>query len=470
MSKGTLYDKVWKKHVVGKLPDGRVQFFIGRHLMHEVTSPQAFEELRERKIKVKRPDLTYAILDHVIPTKCRTRPFKDKKAELMTATLESNVKQAKITYFGPGKGQGVCHVVFPEKGIIWPGQTGACGDSHTATHGAFGSIYLGIGTTQVRDLLATQTLALDPKKDKLKVKRINFEGNLQAGVSAKDLILYTINKLTVKGGNGFAYELSGSTVDNMSMEERMTMCNMGIEGGARVCYVNPDDTTFKYLLGREFAPKQDFRKAVQSWRKVASNKDAEYDSEVTINSSAVEPMVTWGTSPDQAVAVNQIVPCTKDGLGLIDPYEALDSCSYMNLIPGQNVNDIEINVAFIGSCTNGRLSDLEDAAKVLEGNKVKVKTLVVPGSEQVKYEAEMLGLDLIFKRAGAEWRNPGCSMCLAMSPDTLEGYNVTASTSNRPFKGRQGQETRTHLMSPAGVASSAIEGRIADPRPYLMRW
>jgi 3-isopropylmalate/(R)-2-methylmalate dehydratase large subunit len=463
MSKNTLYDKVWENHEVGKLPTGQTQLFVGRHLMHEVTSPQAFEMLRERGLKVKHPELTTAVVDHVIPTHDLSRPFKDSQAELMTKTLEDNVKEFGIKYLSPGSGkQGVCHVSFPEQGLILPGVVAVCGDSHTCTYGAFGALSFGIGTTQVSHVLATQTLAMDP----LKVKKVEFNGELPKGVTAKDLALYMISQLGVEGGVGFAYELSGNVIDNMSMEGRMTLCNMAVEGGARSGYVNPDQITFNFLKGKAFAPK-DFDKAVEYWKSIASDSNATYDDKVVFDVSGVKPMISWGVNPSQSVGIDQKIPYT-DNLSDKQKSEVEDALGYMGLKAGDQIAGTPVNVAFIGSCTNGRLSDLEAAAEVLAGNKVSVKTLVVPGSEEVKYLAEKKGLDKIFKEAGAEWRYAGCSMCLAMNPDKLIGDERSASTSNRNFKGRQGSPTgRTHLMSPYTAAASAIEGRIADPTPYL---
>lgn len=463
MSNNTLFDKVWDAHVVDILPDGRTQLFVGRHLVHEVTSPQAFEELRERGLKVKYPELTFATLDHVIPTCDVGRPYKDEKAELMAATLEKNVKDFGITYFGPGNGQGVCHVVFPEQGVIWPGQVVVCGDSHTSTHGALGALAFGIGTTQVGHVLATQTLAMDKKP---KVRRINFDGSFGDGVVAKDAALGMIKTLGVAGGTGFAYEFGGEVVDSMGLEGRLTLCNMAVEGGARSGYVNPDEKTFDYLDFRTYAPKE-FEHAKAFWREVVSSPVAEYDDIIRMDVSALKPMVTWGTNPEQAIGVDEKIPNLNRYEGK-QRTEVEDALKYMGLEPGKEIYGTPVDVVFIGSCTNGRISDLRDAACILQGKKVKVPTLVVPGSEYVRREAEEEGLDRIFKAAGAEWRAPGCSMCLAMNPDRLIGYQRSASTSNRNFKGRQGSPTgRTHLMSPFTAAATAIEGKIADPREYL---
>ncbi|MFA6064981.1 MAG: 3-isopropylmalate dehydratase large subunit [archaeon] len=464
MSKNTLYDKVWNEHVVGVLPTGQTQIFVGRHLMHEVTSPQAFEMVRDRKLRVPHPELTTAVVDHVIPTDNVSRPYKDNQAEVMTAELEKNTKEFKLNFCTEAIGlQGVCHVTFPEQGIIWPGQLVVCGDSHTCTYGAFGALAFGIGTTQVSHVLATETMAMD----KLKVRRITVNGKLQKAVTAKDVALHIIRKLTVKGGVGFAYEFGGSVIDSFSMEERMTLCNLAVEGGARLGYVNPDETTYKYLKGKEKAPKADFDKAVSYWKTVASGKDAEYDSVVEIDATTLEPMITWGVNPEQGITVSESIPSLEKFTSK-DQEEVIDALKYMGLEAGKPLVGTPVNVVFIGSCTNGRLSDFIAAAKILKGKKVAVKTLVVPGSLAVKKEAERLGLDKIFKDAGCEWRNAGCSMCLAMNPDKLIGNQRSASTSNRNFKGRQGSPTgRTHLMSPYTAAACAIEGKLADPRKYL---
>jgi len=463
MSKGTLYDKVWKQHIVGTLPTGQIQLFVGRHLMHEVTSPQAFEMLRERKLSVKHAELTTAVTDHVIPTDNALRPFKDGQAETMMSQLETNTKEFGIPYCAVASGnQGVCHVTFPEQGIIWPGQLVVCGDSHTCTYGAFGALAFGIGTTQVSHVLATQTMAMD----KLKVRQINIMGKLNVGVTAKDVALDIIRVLGVDGGVGYAYEFAGEVIEVMSMEERMTLCNLAVEGGARLGYINPDQITFDYLNGRAKAPK-DFDKAVTYWKSIATDSDAEFDDVVEISVDDLEPMVTWGVNPEQGITVSEPVPQLDLFNGKARD-EATDALNYMGLSEGQEIIGQAVDVVFIGSCTNGRLSDLVAAAKILKGKKVSVKTLIVPGSEAVKKEAEKLGLDKVFIDAGCQWRNAGCSMCLAMNPDKLVGEQRSASTSNRNFKGRQGSPTgRTHLMSPYTAAATAIEGKITDPRKYL---
>jgi 3-isopropylmalate/(R)-2-methylmalate dehydratase large subunit len=463
MSKKTLYDKIWEQHIVGTLPTGQTQIFVGRHLMHEVTSPQAFEMLREKGLAVKHPELTVAVTDHVIPTKDVVRPFKDEQAEIMMSQLEKNTKEFNIPYCGVGSGtHGVCHVTYPEQGLLWPGQLAVCGDSHTCTYGAFGALAFGIGTTQVSHVLATQTMALD----KLKVRRIEVTGKLQIGVTAKDLALHIIRFLGVQGGVGYAYEFGGETISAMSMEERMTLCNMAVEGGARLGYINPDKTTYEYLRGREKAPKN-FDEAIDYWESIKSETDAEYDDVVEITIDDLEPVVTWGVNPEQGITITETIPSLELFTGK-EKDEAKDALNYMGLKEGQEIKGQKVDVVFIGSCTNGRLSDLKAAAEILKGKKVSVKTLVVPGSERVKREAEELGIDKIFLEAGAEWRNTGCSMCLAMNPDKLVGEERCASTSNRNFKGRQGSpKGRTHLMSPYTAAATAIEGKITDPRKYL---
>ncbi len=467
MAKGTLYNKVWDAHVVEKLPTGQFQLFIGLHLIHEVTSPQAFDMIREKNLKVAYPSRTFATVDHVVPTTDRKRPFADPQAEAMMQAIEKNTAEFGVTFFNFQSGsQGVVHIVGPEQGLTQPGMTIACGDSHTATHGAFGALAFGIGTSQVRDVLATQTLSMDP----LKVRRINVEGKLAKGVYAKDVVLYVIQKLGVEGGIGYAYEFGGSVFDAMNMEERMTVCNMAIEGGARVGYVNPDATTFAYLKGRPHAPQGEaFERAVAHWKTVASEKTAQYDDTVTYQAEDIEPIVTWGINPSQSVGVQGTLPKLDDfsGNALKGAEKAY---AYMGFIPGTPIADTPVDVCFIGSCTNGRISDLREAAAVAKGHKVspKVWAFVVPGSMKVKIQAEQEGLDQVFREAGFEWREAGCSMCLAMNPDKLKGRQVSASSSNRNFMGRQGsKDGRTLLMSPAMVVAAAIKGRITDVRQLL---
>jgi 3-isopropylmalate/(R)-2-methylmalate dehydratase large subunit len=454
----TLFRKVWNAHSVRTLPNGQTQLFVGLHLIHEVTSPQAFDMMRQHGWRVAFPERTVATIDHIVPTSSQRRPFLDVMAEEMTVALERNCREFGIKLYTPETDeQGIVHVIGPQLGLTQPGMTIACGDSHTSTHGAFGAIAMGIGTSQVRDVLASQSLAVEP----LKVRRIEVTGSLSPGVYAKDVILNIIRRLGVQGGVGYAYEYGGTTVDRMSMDERMTICNMSIEGGARAGYVNPDETTFAYLKGRKFAPSGDaFGRAVTWWRSMASDRNAAYDDRVTLDATALEPTVTWGINPGQSVGVSERIPADADA-------EAL---AYMGFQAKAPVQGTRIDVAFIGSCTNGRLSDLEEAARIVRGHKVAphVKALVVPGSRAVRRDAEARGLHEVFMSAGFEWRGAGCSMCLAMNPDKLEGRQVCASSSNRNFKGRQGSPTgRTLLMSPAMVAAAAVAGEVVDVRTML---
>jgi len=460
----TLFRKVWNLHTVRTLPSGQTQLFVGLHLVHEVTSPQAFDMLRQHGWRVAFPNLTFATVDHIVPTDTRRRPFLDVVAEEMTAALEKNCRDFGIRLSGPegpgSESQGIVHVIGPELGLTQPGMTIACGDSHTSTHGAVGALAFGIGTSQVRDVLASQCLALDA----LKVRRIDVNGRLGPGVYAKDVILTIIRRLGVQAGVGYAYEYGGSTLDRMTLDERMTICNMSIEGGARIGYVNPDETTFAYLRGRPFAPAGgDFDRAVAWWRTLASDADAAYDDRVSLDAASIEPTVTWGINPGQSTAIGEPIPTGPGGADA----EALE---FMGFAPGSRIAGTRIDVAFIGSCTNARLSDLEEAARIVRGHRVArhVKALVVPGSESIRREAEARGLDEVFRSAGFEWRGAGCSMCLGMNTDRLEGRQVCASSSNRNFKGRQGSPTgRTLLMSPAMVAAAAIAGEVIDVRSMI---
>jgi 3-isopropylmalate/(R)-2-methylmalate dehydratase large subunit len=467
MSQGTLFDKVWDLHTVRVLPSGQTQLLIGLHLIHEVTSPQAFSMLRERGLTVLFPERTVATVDHIVPTEDQSRPFADPLAEGMMQELEKNVRQNGIRFYNVGSGnQGIVHVIAPEQGLTQPGMTIACGDSHTSTHGAFGAIAFGIGTSQVRDVLASQTLALA----KLKVRRVEVNGTLKPGVYAKDVILHIIRKLGVKGGVGYAYEFAGTTFDRMSMEERMTVCNMAIEGGARCGYVNPDQITFEYLKGRDFAPKgADWESAVHWWTSLQSDADATYDDAIAFDAAEIPPTVTWGITPSQGIGIDETVP-TPETMPESEQPIAQEAYQYMDLEPGVHIQGTKIDVCFIGSCTNGRISDLREAAKVAQGRHVAkgIKAFVVPGSERVKQQAEAEGLDQVFLAAGFEWREPGCSMCLAMNPDKLQGRQISASSSNRNFKGRQGSASgRTLLMSPAMVAAAAIAGQVTDVRELM---
>jgi 3-isopropylmalate/(R)-2-methylmalate dehydratase large subunit len=467
VSKGTLFDKVWDLHRVGTLPSGQTQLFIGLHLIHEVTSPQAFAMLRERGLNVLFPERTVATVDHIVPTENQARPFADSLAEEMMQALENNCKEQGITFYNIGSGnQGVVHIIAPEQGLTQPGMTIACGDSHTSTHGAFGAIAFGIGTSQVRDVLASQTLSLS----KLKVRKIEVNGDLRPGVYAKDVILHIIRTLGVKGGVGFAYEFAGSTFEQMNMEERMTVCNMAIEGGARCGYINPDAVTYDYLQGKDFAPKEaEWDRAVDWWNSLHSDADAVYDDVVVFEAQKIAPTVTWGITPGQGIAVDEVVP-RADTLLEEDRPIAEEAYHYMHLHPGAPIEGTKVDVCFIGSCTNGRITDLREAAKFAQGRHVAegVKAFVVPGSERVKKQAEAEGLDKIFLEAGFEWREPGCSMCLAMNPDKLQGDQLSASSSNRNFKGRQGSSSgRTLLMSPAMVVAAAVTGQVSDIRELL---
>ncbi|YCM43799.1 3-isopropylmalate dehydratase large subunit [Verrucomicrobiaceae bacterium 227] len=460
----TLYQKVWDAHTVGTLSDGRTQLFIGTHLIHEVTSPQAFGMIRDLDLTVKYPQRTFATIDHIVPTENQDQPADPLAADMIDA-IRKNCDDFGVTYFDLKSGkQGIVHVVGPEQGITQPGSTIACGDSHTATHGAFGAIAFGIGTTQVRDVLATQTMALE----QLKVRRIEVTGKLRPGVYAKDLTLHIIRLLGAKGGIGYAYEYAGDTFENFSMEERMTVCNMAIEGGARCGYVNPDETTFEFLKGRPYSPSgADWDKAVENWKSFASDDDAVFDDVVKINAEDVEPTVTWGISPDHGISISENIPDPDDVTDAIAKATIVEALQYMKIPAGTPIKGIPIDVAFMGSCTNGRLSDFREAAKYLKGRKVAagVKAIAVPGSQITAIQCEQEGIDKIFTEAGFEWRAAGCSMCLAMNPDKLIGDQICASSSNRNFKGRQGSPIgRTVLMSPVMVAAAAVEGCIADAR------
>ncbi len=463
----SLLDKIWDLHSVRELPDGQTQLFIGLHLIHEVTSPQAFAMLDEMGLPVRFPERTFATVDHIMPTDSQLRPLSDRLAEEMVVALERSCRQHGITLFDPTSGlQGIVHVIGPELGLTQPGMTIACGDSHTSTHGALGAIAFGIGSSQVRDLLATQCLAVARPK----VRRIEVTGELARGVYAKDVILTIIRRLGVKGGVGYAYEYGGKVIERMSVEERLTLCNMSIEGGARVGYVNPDAATFDYLRGREFAPRGEaFDRAVEWWRGMSSDPRASYDDRVELRGSEIDPTVTWGINPGQSCGVTESIPSPlryPEG----ERASVAEALAFMELRPGAPIAGTPIDVAFIGSCTNGRISDLREAARVAKTGRVKpgVRTLVVPGSQEVARQAEAEGLDLIFREAGFDWREPGCSMCLAMNPDKLVGREISASSSNRNFKGRQGSPRgRTLLMSPAMVAAAAIHGCVVDVREIL---
>ncbi len=460
----SLFDKVWESHTVGRLRNGQDQLFIDTHLIHEVTSPQAFGMLADLGLEVLLPERTFATVDHIVPTHTRVEPFADPMAAAMIAELRKNTAAHGITFFDVGGGkQGIVHMVGPEQGITQPGSTIACGDSHTSTHGAFGAIAFGIGTSQVRDVLATQTMAMS----KPKLRRIEVNGALRPGVYAKDVILHIIRTLGVKGGIGYAYEYAGTTFDVMTMEERMTVCNMSIEGGARCGYVNPDATTFAYLEGRPYAPTgAAWAAAVEGWRALASDPGCRYDDVVVIDAADVPPTVTWGINPGQAIAIDELVP-TVEGAPEHDKAGVAEALTHMKLQGGAPIKGTKVDVAFFGSCTNGRITDFIEVAKVMKGRKVHpgVQAIAVPGSHLVKLECERLGIDAVLKEAGFEWRDAGCSMCLAMNPDKLVGDQLCASSSNRNFKGRQGSPTgRTVLMSPVMVAAAAVTGVVSDAR------
>ncbi|AXA36573.1 MAG: 3-isopropylmalate dehydratase large subunit [Candidatus Sumerlaea chitinivorans] len=464
-----LYNKVFDLHTVRRLPSGQYQLFMGLQLIHEVTSPQAFSMLRERGWKVLYPHRNFATVDHIVPTDTLQRPLADPLAEEMLAAIEKNTRDFGITFFSPETGkQGVVHIIGPELGLTQPGMTICCGDSHTATHGAFGALAFGIGTSQVRDVLATQTLAMD----KLKVRRIEINGELAPGVYAKDVILYIINRLGVKGGVGFAYEYAGEVFERMTMDERMTVCNMSIEGGARCGYVNPDQTTYEYLKGRPYAPPAEaWDRAVAFWESIKSDPDADYDDVVYFRADEIEPMVTWGITPGHSVPVSEVVP-DKSQFPASEHSLIEEAYEYMGVRPGQPVKGMKIDVAFIGSCTNGRLSDFEEVVKMIEGRGFKVaphvRAIAVPGSQQVYDELVRRGYDKVLTEAGFELRYAGCSMCLAMNPDKLRGREVCASSSNRNFKGRQGSPVgRTLLMSPVMVAAAAFAGEVVDAREFF---
>ena len=462
----TLFKKVWDLHTVRKLPNGQTQLFVGLHLIHEVTSPQAFDMLRARGLGVKHPERTVATVDHIVPTRDQRRPFGDVMAEDMLSALEKNVRGSGVPMFDLHSGaQGIVHVIGPELGLTQPGMTIACGDSHTSTHGAFGAVAFGIGTSQVRDVLASQCVAMDP----LKVRRIGVSGRLMPGVFAKDVILEIISRLGVNGGVGFAYEYAGDTIGRMSMDERMTICNMSIEGGARVGYVNPDQVTIDYLRGKKYAPQGgDFDAASAWWLSLASDVQAPFDDEVRIDAAAIRPRVTWGINPGQSVFVDEKLPRPGD-VPSEERASIAEALEFMGFGEGAAIKGTKIDVAFVGSCTNARLSDLREAARVVRGHRVAthVQALVVPGSQAVRAAAEREGLDRVFKEAGFEWRGAGCSMCLAMNQDKLEGRQICASSSNRNFKGRQGSPTgRTLLMSPAMVAAAAVAGEVVDVRDF----
>ncbi|MBC6447413.1 3-isopropylmalate dehydratase large subunit [Actinokineospora xionganensis] len=461
----TLYDKVFDLHTVRSYGDGRCQLFIGLHLVHEATSPQAFAMLRERGLPVLMPERNVATADHVIPTDTIARPFLDQLGEDMLTRLEENTTNFGLRFLSPGSGEyGIVHVVGPEQGLTQPGMTIACGDSHTSTHGAFGAVALGIGTSQVRDVLATQTVTMN----RLKVRRIQIDGELNPGVTAKDVILHIIHELGVVGGVGYAYEFAGEVIEAMSMDERMTICNMAVEGGARCGYVNPDEKTFEFLKGRPAVPTGEaWDRAVTWWKWVASDADAEYDDVVLMRGADIRPMVTWGINLEQSVPIDGLLPQIDE----TSPEAAAsfaEAYDYMGMKPGTSLSEYPIDVAFIGSCTNGRVSDFVEVATALERSGAHVapgvRALAVPGSNAVREELIRRGIDKVLEKAGFEFRLAGCSMCLAMNPDKLVGQELAASSSNRNFKGRQGSPTgRTMILSPLAVAAAAVNGSVCDP-------
>jgi len=463
----TLFDKIWESHLVHRQDDGTCLIYIDRHLVHEVTSPQAFEGLRAAGRRVHRPDATLAVADHNVPTTDRSKGIAEEESRIQVETLEKNCRDFGIPYFSMDDiRQGIVHIIGPEQGLTQPGLTIVCGDSHTATHGAFGALAFGIGTSEVEHVLATQTLIQQPAKN----MRVTVEGDLPLGLTAKDLILAIIGRIGTAGGTGHVIEYAGKAIRDLSMEGRMTVCNMSIEGGARAGLIAPDDTTFNYLKGRPMVPKAAaWEQAVAYWRTLPSDAGATYDKEVVLRTSEIAPQVTWGTSPEDVLPITGAVP---------DPARANDEAKrrsmeraldYMGLKPGTPLREVKIDRVFIGSCTNGRIEDLRAVAKVAQGRKVAagVNAMVVPGSGLVKHQAEAEGLDRILVEAGFEWREPGCSMCLAMNPDKLQPGERCASTSNRNFEGRQGRGGRTHLMSPAMAAAAAVTGRLTDIRELL---
>ena len=462
----TLYDKIWNEHVVHQQDDKTTLLYVDRHLIHEVTSPQAFESLRLSKRKVRRPNLTLAVADHNVPTTDRLKGIDDEESKIQVETLERNCREFEIELFDmKDKRQGIVHIIGPEQGFTQPGTVIVCGDSHTATHGAFGALAFGIGTSEVEHVLATQTLIQKKSKNLL----INITGKLPIGVTSKDVILQTIGKIGTAGGTGMVIEYAGAVIEKLNIEQRMTICNMSIEAGARAGLIAPDAKTIQYLKDKPKSPKGiNWDKAVQYWSQLKSDPDAKFDKKVEIKGDSISPMVTWGTSPQDVVSITGFVP---------DPEKEKDkdrkasinrSLNYMGLKPNTKMTDIKIDRIFIGSCTNGRISDLKEAAKVIKGRKIAthINALVVPGSGLVKEQAEKEGIDKVFKEAGFEWREPGCSMCLAMNADKLNPKERCASTSNRNFEGRQGRGGRTHLVSPAMAAAAAIDGCLTDVRKF----
>ena len=465
MSK-TLYDKIWDEHLVHEQDDGTSLLYVDRHLVHEVTSPQAFEGLRNSKRQVRQPNLTLAVADHNVPTSDRSKGIADVESKLQVETLEKNCKEFGIKLFGMNdKRQGIVHIIGPEQGFTQPGSIIVCGDSHTATHGAFGSLAFGIGTSEVEHVLATQTLG----QKKSKNFRIKVDGELSIGVTSKDVILQIIGKIGTAGGTGYVIEYAGSLISSLSVEQRMTICNMTIEGGARAGLIEPDQKIFDYLKDRPMSPKKDnWNKALDYWSKLKSDNGAKFDKEITLEGKDIMPMVTWGTSPQDVISIDEKIPNPESETDEDRKNSIERSLKYMGLKPGTAIKDVKIDKVFIGSCTNGRIEDLRDAAKIIRNKKVAqhVYAMVVPGSGLVKQQAEQEGLDKVFKESGFDWREPGCSMCLAMNSDKLKPEERCASTSNRNFEGRQGRGGRTHLVSPGMAAAAAISGSLDDVRKY----
>jgi 3-isopropylmalate/(R)-2-methylmalate dehydratase large subunit len=462
----TLFEKIWDSHVVHKANDGTCVLYIDRHLVHEVTSPQAFEGLRMAGRTVRRPENTLAVADHNVPTTNRALGISDPESKLQIDTLTENVREFGITYFGMNdKRQGIVHIIGPEQGFTQPGMTIVCGDSHTSTHGAFGALAFGIGTSEVEHVLATQTLIQRPAK----TMRINVDGVLGLGVTAKDVVLHIIGRIGTAGGTGYVIEYAGSVIRNLSMEGRMTVCNMTIEGGARAGLIAPDDKTFAYIKGRPMAPKdENWDKAVTWWKTLPTDEGATFDKEIFIDAKDIAPSVTWGTSPQDVLPITGIVPNPDNEPDVNKRASIIRALDYMGLTAGTKLTDISVDKVFIGSCTNGRIEDLREVARVAEGKKVAtgVQAMIVPGSGLVKAQAEDEGLDKILIGAGFEWREPGCSLCLGMNEDKLKSGERCASTSNRNFEGRQGRGARTHLLSPAMAAAAAITGKLTDIREF----
>ena len=462
----TLYDKIWNDHLVDQQEEGNALLYVDRHLIHEVTSPQAFEGLRLANRKVRQPKLTLAVADHNVPTTDRSQGIKDKESEIQVNALRKNCQEFNIELFDMlDKRQGIVHIIGPEQGFTQPGTVIVCGDSHTATHGAFGALAFGIGTSEVEHVLATQTLI----QKKSKNFRIEINGKLPLGVTSKDVILQIIGKIGTAGGTGYVIEYSGEVIRNLSMEQRMTICNMSIEAGARAGLIAPDEKTFSYLKDKPKSPKgNNWNKALAYWNSLKSDSDAKFDKNVELNAKDILPMVTWGTSPQDVITIEGIIPDPKNEKNQERKSAIERALKYMGLTPNTKIKDVKIDKVFIGSCTNGRIEDLREAAKIVKNKKIAnhVGAMVVPGSGLVKEQAEQEGLDKIFINAGFEWREPGCSMCLAMNADKLNPQERSASTTNRNFQGRQGRGGRTHLVSPAMAAAAAIAGNFDDVRRY----